>query len=206
MKKRNLLISLLSLALVAVIGVGATLAYLTDSTDPVSNKFTFDDIEITLKENASVPAGQSYQIQKNEAGTVPGTDAIMDSDVGVIYTDVLPGATVEKNPYITVSESNAHAYVYAYVTGEKDPLSVVYNFKDWELVPTKTGKLLRHEVLKNASEEERTLDVFYKVKVAPTATGNENLNDITIQAYAHQADNVDVTIADAAAKAHFNIQ
>lgn len=201
MKKKNLLVSLLSLALVAVIGVGATLAYLTDSTDPVSNKFTFDNIEITLRENAVVGEGQSYLIQKNEAGTVPGTDAIMDSDVGIIYTDVLPGATVEKNPYITVSESNAHAYVYAYVTGVADPLSVTWS-EGWTEVETDlTGTLLRREVAKNAAG---SYDVFTQVQVAAIASGEEPLNDITIQAYAHQADNVESTVADAAAIAYFN--
>ena len=64
MKKKNFLTILLSLALVAVIGVGATLAYLTDNTQTVNNKFTFDDIEITLKENATVPDGQSYLIPR----------------------------------------------------------------------------------------------------------------------------------------------
>ena len=112
MKKRNLLVSLLSLALVAVIGVGATLAYLTDSTQTVSNKFTFDDIEITLKEDASVPDGQFYQIKKSE-DTNFGTAPITGAEQGIDYIDVLPGATVEKKPYITVSASNAHAYVYA---------------------------------------------------------------------------------------------
>lgn len=201
MKKKNLLVSLLSLALVAVIGVGATLAYLTDSTDPVSNKFTFDNIEITLRENAVVGEGQSYLIQKNEAGTVPGTDAIMDSDVGIIYTDVLPGATVEKNPYITVSESNAHAYVYAYVTGVADPLSVTWS-EGWTEVETDlTGTLLRREVAKNAAG---SYDVFTQVQVAANASGEERLNDITIQAYAHQADNTDVATADAAAIDYFS--
>lgn len=202
MKKKNLLVSLLSLALVAVIGVGATLAYLTDSTQTVSNKFTFDDIEITLKEDASVPAGQSYQIQENKDGTEPGTEPITGSDVGVIYTDVLPGATVEKNPYITVSDSNAHAYVYAYVTGVAAPLSVTWS-DGWTVVEDTglAGTLLRREVAKNVAG---SYDVFTQVQVAAAASGEEPLNDITIQAYAHQADNVESTVADAAAIAYFN--
>lgn len=201
MKKKNFLTILLSLALVAVIGVGATLAYLTDNTQPVNNKFTFDDIEITLKENASVPAGQSYLIRENKEGTVAGTEAIEGSDVGVVYSDILPGATVAKNPYITVSESNAHAYVYAYVTGVAAPLSVVAWSDGWTEVETDlTGTLLRREVDKNAAGK---YDVFTQVKVDPTANGEETLNDISIKAYAHQADNTDVDTADGAAIAYF---
>ena len=201
MKKKNFLTILLSLALVAVIGVGATLAYLTDNTQTVNNKFTFDDIEITLKENASVPDGQSYLIRENKEGTVAGTEAIEGSDVGVVYSDILPGATVAKNPYITVSESNAHAYVYAYVTGVAAPLSVVGWSEGWTEVETDlTGTLLRREVAKNAAGK---YDVFTQVKVDPTANGEETLNDISIKAYAHQADNTDVDTADGAAIAYF---
>lgn len=200
MKKKNFLTILLSLALVAVIGVGATLAYLTDNTQTVNNKFTFDDIEITLKENATVPAGQSYLIRENKEGTVAGTEAIEGSDVGVVYSDILPGATVEKNPYITVSESNAHAYVYAYVTGVAAPLSVTWS-EGWTEVETDlTGTLLRREVAKN---EAGKYDVFTQVQVAATANGEETLNDISIKAYAHQADNTDVDTADGAAIAYF---
>ena len=201
MKKKNFLTILLRLALVAVIGVGATLAYLTDNTQTVNNKFTFDDIEITLKENASVPDGQSYLIRENKEGTVAGTEAIEGSDVGVVYSDILPGATVAKNPYITVSESNAHAYVYAYVTGVADPLSVTWS-NGWTVVEDTdlTGTLLRREVAKNAAGK---YDVFTQVKVDPTANGEETLNDISIKAYAHQADNTDVDTADGAAIAYF---
>ena len=203
MKKRNFLTIMLSLALVAVIGVGATLAYLTDNTQTVNNKFTFDDIEITLRENASVPDGQFYQIKKTEDETF-GTTEIKDAEKGIDYDEVLPGATVEKNPYITVSESNAHAYVYAYVTGVKAPLSVEYDTTVWEIVSDNdNGTLLRHEVAKNEAGE---YDVFTQVKVDPTANGEETLNDISIQAYAHQADNVELAVADAAAVAYFGIE
>ncbi len=200
MKKRNFLTILLSLALVAVIGVGATLAYLTDNTQTVNNKFTFDDIVITLKENASVPDGQFYQIKKTEDETF-GTTEIKGAEKGIDYDEVLPGATVEKNPYITVSESNAHAYVYAYVTGVAAPLSVVAWSDGWTEVETDlTGTLLRREVAKNAAGK---YDVFTQVQVAATANGEETLNDISIKAYAHQADNTDVDTADGAAIAYF---
>lgn len=200
MKKKNFLTILLSLALVAVIGVGATLAYLTDNTQTVKNKFAFDDIVITLQENASVPDGQSYLIRENKEGTVADTTPIEGSDVGVVYSDILPGATVEKNPYITVSESNAHAYVYAYVTGVAAPLSVTWS-EGWTEVETDlTGTLLRREVAKN---EAGKYDVFTQVQVATGAAGTEDLNDISIKAYAHQADNTDVDTADGAAIAYF---
>lgn len=200
MKKKNLLVSLLSLALVAVIGVGATLAYLTDNTQTLNNTFVMDDLKITLKEDASVPEDQVYQIKKTE-DTDFGTAPITGAEQGIDYIDVLPGATVEKNPYITVSASNAHAYVYAYVTGVVAPLSVTRSDGWTEVETNLTGTLLRREVAKN---EAGTYDVFTQVQVATTANGEETLNNITIKAYAHQADNTDVATADAAAIDYFS--
>lgn len=199
MKKRNLLVSLLSLALVAVVGVGATLAYLTDNTQTLNNTFVMDDLKITLKEDASVPSDQVYQIKKTEDKTF-GTDDIIGAEQGIDYIDVLPGATVEKKPYITVSASNAHAYVYAYVTGVTAPLSVTWSDGWTEVETDLTGTLLRREVAKNAAG---SYDVFTQVQVAAAANGEETLNNITIKAYAHQADNVESTVADAAAIDYF---
>lgn len=46
MKKRNLFVSL---GLVATLGVGATLAYLTANTEELTNKFTFTSNGISIK-------------------------------------------------------------------------------------------------------------------------------------------------------------
>ncbi len=48
--KKKLLVMLMSLALVATTGVGATLAYLTDS-DVATNVFTVGKIDIEIEEN-----------------------------------------------------------------------------------------------------------------------------------------------------------
>ena len=206
MKKKNILSAAVSLSLVAVISVGATLAYLTDNAGTVANKFQMDGLTITLKENAFVPEGQFYKIQENSPyGARPSTTPINGTDKGVIYTEILPGATVEKNPYITVSESNAHAYVYAYVEGigtdVNDDISTTWA-KGWTVVSAEEldGTLLRRDVAKDAAG---TYDVFTQVKVNMDTDGTENLNDVTISAFAHQADNVDQGVADAAAIAYF---
>ena len=48
MKKRKTLLALGSLALVAALAVGSTLAYLTD-TEEKENKFTVGTLDITLE-------------------------------------------------------------------------------------------------------------------------------------------------------------
>lgn len=216
MKKRNFLTILLSLALVAVIGVGATLAYLTDSTQPVSNTFEMDGISITLEEDASVLEDQVYQIKETDDDTYMAEGTITGAKKGIDYKDLVPGALVNKNPYVTVTADSADAYVYVYVTGAntmmplegvKDPVMWIDSWSaGWETVTADAaGTLLRQRVDKNV--ENKRLDVFTTVKVNPALTERvEDMPEVTISAFAHQADNVDVTIADAAAKAHFNIQ
>lgn len=210
MKKKNLLTGVVSLALVAVIGAGATLAYLTDNTQTMTNTFVMDDLQITLKEDASVPEGQVYQIKKTEDETY-GTDPITGAEQGVDYIDVLPGATIEKKPYITVTNTDgekdfAAAYVYAYVTNldEIEAKAISTTFDDaWTVVDTDelSGVLLRQKVEKN--QKDNVLVVFEQVKVNSALNGTTPINEVTVEAFAHQADNVDLSVADAAAVAYF---
>lgn len=210
MKKKNLLTGVISLALVAVIGAGATLAYLTDNTQTMTNTFVMDDLQITLKEDASVPSGQVYQIKETEDDTY-GTDPITGAEQGVNYIDVLPGATIEKKPYITVTNTDgakdfAAAYIYAYVTNldENAEKAISTTFDEaWDVVDTDelSGVLLRQKVEKN--QEENVLVVFQQVKVNSALTGTTPINNVTVEAFAHQADNVDLSVADAAAVAYF---
>lgn len=82
MKKTFLTISLLVSAL-AILLVGASLAYLTDKEVRV-NEFTVGDVEITLTEDKFVP------------------DSLM-----------VPGGLIPKNPTITVAENSEPAYIMA---------------------------------------------------------------------------------------------
>lgn len=73
--KKKLVATVIAAALVASVGIGSTLAYLHDVTDtPTINTFTIGDVEIDLDE-------PSWQPVKGE--------------------DMLPGATVNKNPIVT---------------------------------------------------------------------------------------------------------
>ena len=66
MKKKSLLTMLLALTLVAVVGVGATLAYLSDSTGAMTNTFTVGSgIDITQDEEDI-----DYDYDKDDDGKV----------------------------------------------------------------------------------------------------------------------------------------
>lgn len=216
MNKKNIATAAVSLALVGVMAIGGTLAYLTDNSGPVTNKFVMDGLEITLKEDATIPEGQVY-LQKETDGAEYGTAEILGTVKGVEYDKLLPGATVDKNPYLEVSADNARAYVYAYVTGidttapvedATDPVVWVDQWSTgWDVVEDTglDGTLLRREVARDASttEDLLRLDIFETVHVNPEITTTTTIDNVTIEAFAHQADNVDVTVADAAAIANF---
>ena len=101
MKKRNLLISLLSLALVAVIGIGATLAYFTDKTETKVNTFTTGKVAISIIDKT-----------EPEEGEVAGNP----NDNGIAYDEVMPGDVLSKIVGVNTDADSADAYVAIRVT------------------------------------------------------------------------------------------
>lgn len=83
MNKKNILTAAVSLSLVAVIGVGATLAYFTDSTATAKNVFTTGLVNIELVDETDPDA----------EGQVPG---VPNTEGGITYTDVMPGDNLSK--------------------------------------------------------------------------------------------------------------
>lgn len=108
--KKILVLALAALLLVAV-GVGGTLAWLTDSTEKVENTFTATDLEIVLAES----------------------DASWSKKL-------LPGAIYDKDPYVKVAENSESAWVFVEVveannalgTGKKVTYTV--DTENWEKV------------------------------------------------------------------------
>lgn len=88
MNKKKLLTAAVSTALVAVVGIGATLAYFTD-TDEVSNVVTMGHVDIALSEE--------------ETGNIPGE--------GLTFDNVMPGDVLDKTPQILLYADSQDAYV-----------------------------------------------------------------------------------------------
>jgi len=99
MKKKSLITMLVSLSLVAVVGVGATLAYLSDSTQTLNNTFTVGaDIDISLYEHV---------------GNIEGAK---DLD-GIAFTDLMPGTSLYKDPTVEVTANSSACKVFIKVVG-----------------------------------------------------------------------------------------
>lgn len=92
MKNKKLLGLLLTVGLIAAVGVGSTLAYFT-SKDSKQNTFTLGNVGITLNE------------ETDEQGNVENlTD-------GIKFVNVLPGQTISKKPVVTVKSSSQPCYI-----------------------------------------------------------------------------------------------
>lgn len=114
MNKKKVLAMVTALCLVAVVGIGATLAYFTDNAS-VENVITMGHVDITLTEN---------NVTKDEDGEyVPTGDTTDVTEEGLQFEDVVPGQTVPKNPTITVAEDSENCYVRATVVVESDDIA-----------------------------------------------------------------------------------
>ena len=86
MKNKKTLALILSLVLVIGIAAGATVAWFTDTTDEVVNTFTVGNIDIDLDETT----GEEYKM--------------------------IPGWTITKDPYATVTADSEDCYLFVEVT------------------------------------------------------------------------------------------
>lgn len=108
MKKKNVLMMALSLCLVAVIAVGGTLAYLSDSAGTLTNTFEFaNGITVTLSETWT-EANQKW----NETASAVTDDS--DNVTGYAYTNLAKGQDAYKAPVVDV-KTDVPTYVFVEV-------------------------------------------------------------------------------------------
>ena len=122
MKKRTLTI-LIAVALVVVVAIGGTLAWLTDKTDSVTNTFTVGDINIELEE--------TWNTDRDNDGTADSWTA-----------QLVPGMNLTKDPVVTVKAGSEKCYLFVKVDESNWPqfkeddgstLKVKYEIGDgWE--------------------------------------------------------------------------
>ena len=154
MKRRVLGISLV-VALVAIVAVGATLAYFTDSTNVVQNTFTMGNVEIKLDEIDNTK-----------------TDGTR-TERGNAYTGVTPGVALDKDPTVWNTGAN-DAWVRVNVT--------VSEANAWKTALTKHGitdlatifggheatKWTRAGIVEDATEDTITYSYYYNTVVSAT--------------------------------------
>lgn len=100
-KVRRALLSLSLVLVMMLVAVGGTIAWLQDSTTSITNTFTTTGIDIELKET------------KKSDGTV------VDAGVTDWSAEIIPGATYDKNPIVSVVRPTTDVDVYLYVKVEE---------------------------------------------------------------------------------------
>lgn len=210
MKKKNLLTAAASLALVAVIGVGATLAYFTDKTDVKNNVFTTGSVDITLTDTSA-------------------SEKATEVENGIVYEEVMPGDLLDKDVYVTVDKMSAPSYVGVFVSVDastfgrpeaydvmglvNDAMMRADTMNNWTQYPVSVGATdgvlyVYNQVVEPDDQNDVVLDLFSDIQI-PTSWGNDfaaSRFSINVQAFAAQAENfseaefcsmVDGTLTDA---------
>ena len=124
MKKQIVLI--VSLALVIAVGIGATIAWLTDKTDTVVNTFTVGDVAIGLTET-------------------PNTDSDSDGKNDIWTAKMIPGTTLPKDPVVTVEAGSEVCWVFVKV--EEKSGDVTVNYSDRESEECTFASFLDYEIV-----------------------------------------------------------
>ena len=129
MNKRKILSLALGLCMVAILAVGGTLAYFTD-TDTQTNTFTAGKVGINLDE-AVVKADE------NDNLVADGDKRTEDAQTYKLH----PNMTITKDPTITVDADSDNAYVAAVVTVKDTVTQTNMNtLTDADKYPTLTFK------------------------------------------------------------------
>lgn len=120
MQKKNVLMMTMSLAMVGVVAVGGTLAYLTSNTKTMTNTFTVGSgyAENALKlDETAMP---SAQVNPTEISTNSRTE----NGVGNDYAPMYPGSQIAKDPTLYLKKGSPVSYVFAKVENVDTLLSV----------------------------------------------------------------------------------
>lgn len=116
-RTRNVLLIVSMMLVVAMASVGGTLAWLTASTDSVTNTFTAGDINITLQEH-------DYEPSTNTLDTTADT-VIANADYKVV-----PGVAMPKDPYVTVKANSEACWLFVKVEEKNWNTGLTYSFDD----------------------------------------------------------------------------
>ena len=205
MNKRRILAISMSLVIVAILAIGATLAYFTDTKTAI-NTFTMGDVKIKLDEtNVNDPDGD--RVSQNEYDVYPGA---------VVKKDPIVHNTGKNGAYIraTVNVSNWMNLVAAYYPdfeetfpneGYKAALNLLVGEKlgeGWSVVDVEAGDVftigqfdakfvLKYDGVLAAGADTTPMFENVIIPAGITNASAESFNQIKIVAQAMQADGFD---------------
>lgn len=195
MKKTKLLTTLGAVALIGAIGVGSTFAYLSATTQTVTNTFTVGNVSF----EGGLEGGLTESLVKR------GTDGkYVDADEAGVwsvkenkYENLVAGEDLYKDPTVHIAAKSEDCWVYAKIVNTNPDLTITYS-GDWENVTEayKAAKNLTGDIgyvvyAKEAkvvkSDKVTNSTIFTNVHVGDRVTGGTSFAPITVKACAVQA-------------------
>ena len=195
---KKALLALVCAAALVFGSVFATYAYLTSTTDTVTNTFTVGNVTITLDEAAVDANGEKIDITEDKV--IDKEDRRTENAYKLV-----PGVTYAKDPTVHIVKGSEECYVFVKVTNGlgqyeaadesiKVDKSVYKNIakqmdeKGWKQLNGVSGVYYLNEKV-NAVESKVDIDkvVFTEFMVANTVNKDTNVKDIVVEAYAVQA-------------------
>lgn len=139
MTKKKLMMAGLSAGLVAVVGVGGTLAYLSAQSDVVVNSFTVGKGFIPGPDSDSAILLDEVKVNPETGEPVENGERVLENE----YNNLLPGDVRVKDPTVHLGGGSVDGYVFVEVKGWEqfgDDIEVVgYDNQVWEKV-TESGR------------------------------------------------------------------
>ena len=183
MKKKNVLMMALSLCLVAVIAVGGTLAYLSDSDGDLVNTFKF-----------------ANNIQVDVYEYTPGSESKNQS--GYSYENLVVGDELEKDVDVDLSTNTKSV-------GDGTPVTLGTVDSAWTKVVDNGNGYGIYRLTNNVSKTTTDINVFDTVTVPEVESvvdgqyQSVTLNNVEIDVFAMQASGYDAEAALAEAQEAF---
>jgi len=187
MNKKRLVTMLSAIALVALLAIGATLAFFTDQ-ESATNSFAMGNVGITLTETST-----------DEENVIPNEDGSLS------FTSVMPNQIISKIPVVTVDADSLDVYIRARVVVEAIEGSTITAENLAELESLLNTQILGNGIWERGDAADDTnfyvigrrsagdfVTLFNTVQI-PSSWGNNTANQgftIRIIAEAIQADNL----------------
>lgn len=154
MNRKKLFTMVASLSLVAVIGIGATLAYMTSTTAQKTNTFTVGKVNAELDEKTDGPDGErSWEDDKDGK-------------------NMYPGQSVVKKPIMTIKAGSSNSFAFLKVTGADELVNagfIITSGMESEEIKAETISAFSEDWEKVADSEnndlkpgDKTLDGIYR--------------------------------------------
>lgn len=209
MKNKKLLTTLGAVALLGAIGVGSTLAYLSDTTGTVTNTFTVGNVSFDNEFGSGL---RESVVVRGEDGNYVDNDG--DNKWTVTeneYKNLVAGETVYKDPTVIMADDSEDAWVFVQITNTNakiaDTDKAIFANIEWSKDWVKVDKLSTDDAVVYAKKEiieaGKSSTIFTSVTMSEDITGDTVIPNIELKAFAIQAAGFD-TYEDALDEVAFN--